>query len=72
MKPYLMEAGSLAFDHWNKAMLTSLKTAFPGVHVTPRVEVNHGSLVKEIVNVMIAVPSVNFMLDLVSAMDQIT
>ena len=67
MKPFLTEAGSLAFDHWNKAMLTSLKTAFPGVTVIPRSEVSQQILVKEILNVMIAVPSVNFMLDLVSS-----
>ena len=66
MKPFLTEAGSQAFDHWNKALLTSLKTAFPGVGVTPRSEISQSVLVKEILNVMIAVPSVNFMLDLVS------
>ena len=66
MKPFLSHAGSLAFDHWNKALLVSLKTAFPRMQVAPRVEVSQGSLVREILNVMIAVPSVNFMLDLVS------
>ena len=66
MKPFLSHAGSQAFDHWNKALLVSLKTAFPRMQVAPRVEVNQGSLVREILNVMIAVPSVNFMLDLVS------
>ena len=66
MKPFLTHAGPQAFNHWNKALLTSLKTAFPRMQVTPRVEVSQGSLVQEILNVMIAVPSVNFMLDLVS------
>ena len=33
--------------------------------VTPRSEISQSVLVKEILNVMIAVPSVNFMLDLV-------
>ena len=44
----------------------SLKTAFPGVGVTPRSEISQSVLVKEILNVMIAVLSVNFMLVLVS------
>ena len=65
MKPFLTEAGSLAFDHWYKAILQSLKTAFPSIVVAPRVQIQQEDLVREILNVMIAVPSVDFMLDLV-------
>ena len=65
-KPYLIEAGPEAFDHLNKTILKSLVTAFPSVRVSPLEEISQDELVKEILNVMIAVPSVNFMLDLVS------
>lgn len=65
-KPYLSLAGPIAFDHWNKYIGTCLKTAFPSVHDVEPIEISQDKLVTEILNVMIAVPSVNFMLDLVS------
>ncbi|XP_045164903.2 gamma-tubulin complex component 6-like [Mercenaria mercenaria] len=63
-KPYLTEAGPEAFDHLNKTILKNLTTAFPSIRVSPRQEISQEELVKEILNMMIAVPSVNFMLDL--------
>ena len=65
-KPFMSHAGPEAFDHWNKHIIHSLKTAFPSVRIADRHEISQIELVREVLNVMIAVPSVNFMLDLVS------
>lgn len=65
-KRYLSHAGPAAFDHWNNHLVDSVKTAFPDVHIAQRHEISQQELVAEVLNMMIAVPSVNFILDLVS------
>ncbi|XP_052265860.1 gamma-tubulin complex component 6-like isoform X2 [Dreissena polymorpha] len=63
-KPFLMHGGPRAFDHWYGHMTQSLRTAFPSMKITERHEISQAELVNEILNVLIAVPSVNFMIDL--------
>jgi len=67
-KPYLMHGGSEAFDRWGRHLDSILKTAFPTTLIPDRQEVSQAELVDELLNVLIAVPSVNFVMDLVSTL----
>ncbi|KAL4226032.1 Gamma-tubulin complex component 6 [Mactra antiquata] len=63
-KPHLTEAGPEVYDRFNKMMINNLSTAFPTVHMSPRHEISLERLISELLNVMRAVPSINFILDM--------
>ncbi|WAR25208.1 GCP6-like protein [Mya arenaria] len=64
MKPFLLHAGPQVYDRWMRYMDQVMKTAFPTMWIPDRHEIPQSQLVNELLNVLIAVPSVNFMMDL--------
>jgi len=66
-----MHGGSEAFDRWGRHLDSILKTAFPTTLIPDRQEVSQSELVDELLNVLIAVPSVNFVMDLVSTLKRL-